>query len=143
MGRSKDYRVRLPGQRMQDVDGPAHVQALTQPTRDCGPRVQAKPLRLMPRSESARGIGGHLGGIRNVGQEMAVGAAEAKLAIRLALDLITLLVDRAVVPATEHGEIRERSGASLGPVTDVMALTDPDPAAREAAAAVAMVKRPP
>src|SRR5205814_6650634 len=45
------------------------------------------------------------------------------------------LVDRAVVPATEHTEIRQRGGTALRPVTNVMALSEADPTAREAAAA--------
>jgi len=51
-------------------------------------------------------------------------------------------VDRAVVPATEQGEIRQRGGTALRPVTNVMALSEADPTAREAAAAVAVVERP-
>jgi hypothetical protein len=67
---------------------------------------------------------------------------EPKLAIGLSLELVALLVNGAVVPATEHGEIRERGGAALGPVTDVMALADSHPAARETAAAVSVMERP-
>jgi len=74
---------------------------------------------------------------------VAVRAAELKLAVGLSIELVALLMDRAVVPATQQGEIRERSRASLGPVTDVMTLAEPDPAAREAAAAVTVVQRTP
>src|SRR5947207_15129798 len=49
----------------------------------------------------------------------------------------------AVVPAAEQGEIRERGRAPVGPVPDVMALPEPDPAAREPTAAVAVMKRSP
>jgi len=52
-------------------------------------------------------------------------------------------VDGAVVPATEQSEIRGRGGAALRPVTDVMPLAEADPAAREAAAAVSVMERPP
>src|SRR3989442_11601836 len=61
----------------------------------------------------------------------------------LSIELVVLLVNGAVVAATEQGEIRERGGAPLGPVTDVMSLSEPDPAAREPAAAVAVMERPP
>src|SRR3989442_8505056 len=61
----------------------------------------------------------------------------------LSIELVALLVNGAVVAATEQGEIRERGGAPLGPVTDVMSLSEPDPAAREPAAAVAVMERPP
>jgi hypothetical protein len=49
----------------------------------------------------------------------------------------------AMVPATKQGEIRKRGGASICPVTNVMALAEPNSAAREAAAAVAVMQRPP
>ena len=45
--------------------------------------------------------------------------------------------------AAEQGEIRQRGGAALRPVTDVMALAEADVAAGEAAASVAMLKRSP
>ena len=122
---------------MQDVDAVAHVQGLPQPARGRGVRVQAKSLRLVPRS----GIGRHSGRRRDLRQEPPVRATEPKLAVWLSIELVALFVDRAVVPATEQGEIRQRGGASLGPVTDVMALADPIPAAGEAAASVPVVER--
>jgi hypothetical protein len=128
---------------MQHVDGPPHIQALSEPTRGRGVRVQDKPLRSVPRSQDLHGITEHLGRRRDGGQEPAVGATESKLAVRLSIELVALLVDGAVVPSTEQGEIRERGGAALGPVTDVMSLADPDSATREATAAVAVVERPP
>ena len=103
--------------------------------------MQAKPLRLVPRSQNLHGIAAHFGRSRNFGQNPPVRAPESKLAVRLSIDLVALLVDRAVVPATEQGEIRQRGGTALGPVTDVMALSDAHPAARKAAAAVTMVQR--
>jgi hypothetical protein len=126
---------------MQDVDGVAHVQALPQPARDRRARAQDKPLRIVPRSQDLDGIAGHLGKRRNLGQQPAVRPAETKLAVGVSIDLVALFMDRAVMPATEQGEIREGGRASLGPVADVMALADPDSAAREAAAPVAVVER--
>src|SRR5439155_26067418 len=101
---------------MQDVDRPAHVQALPQPPRGRGPRVDAESLRVVPRSQERHGIVGHLRRTRNVGQRPAVRAPELKLAVRLSIERVALLVDRAVVAATEQGEIRERRGAPLCPV---------------------------
>jgi hypothetical protein len=106
-------------------------------------RVQDKPLRIVPRSQDLHGIAEHLGRSRDLGQDPAVGATEPKLAVRLSIELVALLVDRAVVPATEQGEVRQRGRAALRPVADVMPLAEPDPAAREAAPAVSVVKRPP
>jgi hypothetical protein len=93
------------------------------------------------RSQDLDGIAGHLGRWLDLGQQSTVRAAEPKLAVGLSLDLVALLVNGPVVPVTEQGEIRERGRASLGPVTDVMALAEPDSAARKAAAAIAMVER--
>ena len=42
----------------------------------------------------------------------AVGAPELKVAVRAVVNLTALFVDSAMVPAAEHGEIRERRRAS-------------------------------
>ena len=97
----------------------------------------------MPRSQDSDGIGGDRSGRRNGGQQPAVWSPEAQFAVGLSSDLVALFMDRAVVPATEQGEIRERGGAAVRPVTDVMSLSEANTAAREAAAAVAVVERPP
>jgi len=78
--------------------------------------VQDTPLRSVPRSQDVHGITGHVTRRRDLGQKLAVRAAEPKLAVGLSIDLVALLVNGAVVPATEQGEIRERGGAPLGPV---------------------------
>jgi len=96
---------------------------------------------LVPRSENLHGIVGHRRRRRDLGQESAVRATESKLAVRLSIEQVALFMDRAVMPATEQGEIRQRGGAALCPVTDVMALAEPDSAARETAPAVAVVER--
>src|SRR5512145_1694470 len=127
---------------MQDID-PLDVQRLSQPLRDRGPRVKGKPLGGVPRSESFNGIVGHFGRLRDLRQGVAVRVTEAKLTIELSIDLVTLLVDGAVVATTEHGEIRQRGGAALRPMTEVMALAEADAAAGEAAAPVPVLERPP
>jgi len=76
-------------------------------------------------------------------QEPAVGAPETERAIGLSLDLIALFVNSAMVPTTEQGEIREDCSAAVRPVTDVMTLAERQPAAREATAVIAMLKRAP
>jgi len=72
---------------------------------------------------------------------LAVRAAEPKLAIPLSIDVIPLLVNRAVVATAEQREIPQRRGPTVGPVTDVVPLTEGKPATRERAASVTMVKR--
>ena len=131
----------LPRQGMQDADGPADVQALPQPARCRSARVQVEPVRFIPRSEDLHRIAAHLRRIRDLGQDLAVWAAESKLAIRLSIELVSLLMDGTMVAAAEQGEIRERGGAAVGPVTDVMTLTEANAAARKAAAAVSVVER--
>jgi hypothetical protein len=105
--------------------------------------MQDEPLRIVSRSQNLGRIAAHLRRTRNPGQGSAVRATEAKLALRLSIDLVALLVDGPVVAATEQREIRQCGRAALRPVTDMVALAEPDCAAWEAAAAVAMVERPP
>ncbi len=78
-----------------------------------------------------------------LGQEPAVRPPEMKRAVRLSLDPVAFFVDRAVVPATEEREIRERGRAPFGPVAHVMSFAQRQPAAWEAATAISMVKRTP
>jgi len=59
----------------------------------------------------------------------------------LAIDLVSLLVNRAVVATTEQGEIRERGVAAMRPMAYMVALTESHATAWEATAAVAVVKR--
>ena len=105
--------------------------------------MQDTSLRSVPRSQDVHWITGHVTRRRDFGQKLAVRAAEPQLAVGLSIDLVALLVNGAVVPATEQGEIRERGGAALCPVTNVMSLTEPHPAARETAVAVSVMERPP
>jgi hypothetical protein len=128
---------------VQDVDCPAHVQALAQPARDRGPRVQVESLRFVPLSKDLHRIVRHLGRRRDLRQKPAVRPAEPKLAVRFSIELIALFMDSAVVAATQKGEIRKRRRAALGPVMDVVTLSEANSAAREAAAAVSVVERPP
>jgi hypothetical protein len=128
---------------MQDVDRPAHIQALAQPARARRPRVETEPLRIVPRPEGLNRIAGHHDWRRNLGQETAVRPPEPERAVGLPINLVALLVDRAVVPATEQGEVRERGRAALRPVADVMPLAEREPAARKAAAPVPVEERSP
>ena len=105
--------------------------------------MQDKPLCIVLCSEDLDGITEHLQRRRHLGQRPPVRAAKPKLAVGLSIELVAFLVNGAVVAGTEQGEIRERGGAPLGPVTEVMSLSEPAPAAWEAAAVVAVVERPP
>jgi hypothetical protein len=103
--------------------------------------VQPKPRRLVALSQDAHGIRRNLRRSRHLGQKQAARPAELKLAIRLSVELITLFVDGAVMAATQKRQVRERRGAAVRPVPDVMALAKPHSAAREAATPVTMLKR--
>ena len=54
------------GQRMQDVDRVAEIQALAQPGRAGCARVEPEPLRVVLRAERLDRIGGHRGRGRDV-----------------------------------------------------------------------------
>jgi len=88
---------------VQNVGRPAEIQALPEPVRARRPRVRSKSLCVVPRPEGLDRISGHRGRRRDVGQEAAVRPAEPERAVGLEFDLIALLVDGAVVPATEQG----------------------------------------
>jgi hypothetical protein len=103
--------------------------------------VQAEARRIVSVSEDANGIGGHRRRRRHFGQESAIRAAEPNLTIRLSLHLEPLFMYGAVVAAAQEREVGQRGGAALGPVPDVVALPKGHAAAREAAAAIAVVQR--
>src|SRR5213593_5194989 len=128
---------------MQDVDRIANVEALSEPSGlRCLP-VDANPLGLVARAERPDGIGGDRGQRRALSQELAVGAPEAPLSVALSLDLKAFFVHRAVMPTTQHREVRQRGEPSVGPVTDVMTLAERASAAGKTAAVIAMLKRAP
>ena len=105
--------------------------------------MQVEPLSIIPRSENPHGISAHLRSRWDLRQKPAIRTAEPKLAVRLSIELVAVLMNGAVMPATEKSEIRERCGTSLCPVADVMSMAETNPAPREAAAAVSMMERPP
>jgi hypothetical protein len=59
--------------------------------------VQVQPRRLVPRSQDSQRVVGDRGRRRDLGHKPAVRTAEPQLAVRLSIELETLLVDRAVV----------------------------------------------
>ena len=86
---------------MQDADRPAHIQALPEPARVCRPRIETQPLRVMLLTEGLDRIGRHRGRLRDVRQGPAVRSPEPKRAVGLSIDPVPLLVNRAVMPATQ------------------------------------------
>ena len=119
--------------RDQPVEGVVEVEALATAEvvgvlvdADCGVRCDELTGIAARQRRDGRDLG-------------APGVVEASLVV----DRAAALVHGAMVAATEQGEIRERGGAAVRPVTDVMSLSEANTAAREAAAAVAVVERPP
>ena len=109
---------------MQDIDRPADIQTLSLPARARGLRVEAEAVRDVCGPEHLDRIGRHPGRRRDLGQRPAIRPPELECAVRLSIDVIALLVDRPVVPATEQREIRQRGRAACRPVPDVMPLTE-------------------
>jgi hypothetical protein len=85
-------------------------------------------------------VGGYCGWEWNLGQGPAVRPPESKRAVGLSIDLIALLVHRAMVPATQQGEVREGCWPALRPVANVMAFAERQPATGDAAILVPMVE---
>jgi hypothetical protein len=66
---------------MQDVDRPAHIERLSQPTRARRPRVQVKSGRLVPHSERLDRIVGNRWWKWYVGQQPSVRSAEPQVLV--------------------------------------------------------------
>jgi hypothetical protein len=67
--------------------------------------MEIEPVRLVPRSEHLHRINGHFGWWGDLWNEPTIRSAEAQRTVRLPVDLVALLVDGTVVPATERGEV--------------------------------------
>ena len=106
-------------------------------------RTEPKVLRGVTGPEQGDGIPLASWRPRHLGERAAVRPPEAERAIGLAARLIALLVNGAVMATAEKGEIRQRGGASLCPMVEMMPLGDTHAAARETAAPVPMLQRPP
>jgi hypothetical protein len=75
--------------------------------------VEAKSLRLVTFSQGRDRIGWHHSRWRDLGKESAIGAAEAELAIGLAIHPIAFLVHSAVMVAAQTGEVGKRGRPAL------------------------------
>src|SRR5262249_57277036 len=110
------------------------------------PGIVVREWRTRPASPwlARRAFTGSIRHCRRAGhfrQVLAVRSSESQRAVGQSLDLIALFVNSAMVPATEQGEVREHRRSALSPVNDVMTLSEPHAAAREATTLVAMVQR--
>jgi hypothetical protein len=103
--------------------------------------MKMKPLSDVSRLENLHWIGGHRVRRRHLGQRPTIGPSELERAVWVSIDLVALLVDRAVMPATEQGEVRKRGRAPLRPVTEMMPLGRASVAARKPTTSVPSVKR--
>ncbi len=122
---SQGVLLRRVGPRMQDIDRPADIQALSAPPRTRRSRVDVESVPDVRGPKGVNRIGGHHRRRRDVGQDSPVWSTELQRAVGLSGDLITLFVHGAVMPPTEQREIRERRRAAGRPMPDVMALAEP------------------
>ena len=101
--------------------------------------MQIQALGFVACPDERNRIARHLRGHWNVRHRPTIRTREAQLAIRQALDGESFFVHRPVMATAQQREIRERRGATLCPVAEVVALPDADATPGEATAAVAMV----
>src|SRR5712664_1910510 len=85
---------------------------------------------------------GHRSRRRSLWQQPVVRPPEGELSVGVSLHPVALFVDRTVVSATEHREIRESRGTAIGPVADVMPLAERAATPGESTAVVAMLQYP-
>jgi hypothetical protein len=124
---------------MQYVDGPAHIQGFAEPAGVGCVRTEPKALRSVTGSQQSHRITVALARCRHFGERSTVRSPELERPVGPTRRLITLLVHGVMVPAAEKSQIRQRGGASLGPVVEMMPLGDTDAAAREATTPVPML----
>lgn len=102
---------------MQDVDRVTHVEGLAQPSRAQRVPVEIQPRALVPISQRLDGAVRDQRWRQNVRQRSSVRSPETQLAVRLSFDLISLLMDRAVVATTGRsaaGSRRHRGSDGVG-----------------------------
>ena len=78
---------------------------------------------------------------RRVRDRHARRVSKAKQVSAQALDRVADLMNKAMVAPAEHGEVRERRRPSLGPVANVMPLSEAHETARKTTTVVAMLER--
>ena len=128
---------------MQDVDRVADVESLSEPAGLRRPCVDVNAFSGISFAKHGDGISRYRRQRRAFDQRRAVGAPEIEFTIRLSLHLKPFFMNRPVVPAAEHREIRERRRTAVRPVLDVMSLPEPPAAAGEPTALIAMFERTP
>ena len=67
--------------------------------------MEAESLCVVLSPEGLDRVGGYCGWERDLGEEPAIRSPKSQRAIGLSIDLIALLVHRAMVPATQQGEV--------------------------------------
>jgi hypothetical protein len=124
---------------VQNVDRPAQIQTFSGPVGMGRVRTELKPLRDVTDPEHRDRIPLAPGRCRHLREEAAIGPPELERPVGPTRRLIALLVHRPVMPAAEQRQIRERGGAALRPVVEMVSLGDAHAATREATAPVPML----
>jgi len=104
--RDASDRSRPRGPRMQDIDRPRYIQALSEPPRPRRLRVDVESVLNVRGAEGPKRIGGHHWRTRDVGEHSAVRPPELQRAVGLSGDLIALFV---------HGAMSARFESVVGP----------------------------
>src|SRR5215813_10540119 len=107
---------------MQHVNRPADVQAFPEPARASGPRVDVQTLRVVRRAQRLHGLRRHRGRRWHLGHQPPIRPPELKGTVGLPRERVTLLVHRAMMPATQECEVGEYCRPAVRPVPDVMPL---------------------
>ena len=87
--------------RVKDVDRVTEIERLTSPVGYGRLRVQRQAILLVPCAQHRYGIRRHRGWQRHFVHDSPIGPPELKRTVRLALEVKSLLVDRAVVATAE------------------------------------------
>ena len=122
---------------MHDVDRIADVQPLAEPAGLRRLRVDVNAGGGIAFAKYCHGIIRYRWRRRDLGDDASVGPPEAELGVCLSLHLKPFFVNRAVVPTTQHREVRQRRRAA------VMTLPESSAAAGKATALIAMLERAP
>jgi hypothetical protein len=143
----EEYRARLARRLVEEVPkcpAAATRQALIAQFARAGTDGRESPeVFRLPEVVGAGGLAAlkSLGKPAEILRETKARLPELKRAVEPASESIALLVHRAVMPTTEQRQVRQRGGAPLRPVVEMMALTKADSAPGEAAAPVSMLER--
>jgi hypothetical protein len=126
--------------RPQPIDLPAVVDRPAPPVGQRRASIHVHAVARESRGQGRDGLACRHRQRRRLRERPAVGAIEARFAVGRQLHREALLVHRAMMAAAQQQGVAEAGGAAIGPGLDVVGVAQLPAAAREAAAAVAMLE---